>query len=62
MSYRRIEAGTNEASDELERAEEKSVQELFRWEALAVPVAGPRCQLRVRRIMGTPRAWLSPRD
>lgn len=62
VSYCRIEAGTDEASNEDERAEEKSIQEQFRWETLAVPVAGLRCQLRVGRTKGTPRAWLTPRD
>mgnify|MGYP007134504888 CR=1 FL=1 len=36
VSYCRIEAGTDEASDEGERAEEKSIQEQFRWETLAL--------------------------
>lgn len=61
-SYCRIEAGTDEASDEDERAEKKSIQERFGWETLAVLVAGPRCQPRAGRTTGTPSAWLSPRD
>lgn len=50
----KAEVGTDEASDEEERAKEKAIQELFRWETPGILVEGPLCRLRMGRTTGTP--------